>query len=141
MTKFKEGKTAKHGMMSGLFLVCLTIAFLGWCIVTFSKEYVQTLRCNVTYNSLPKGIKSVSSSDSIVFITFKSKGFGYLKNSFTEKYTTLELSVKDLTRKKGNRNVYSFSKKELSDYIRESDMYGSTFVEIAKPESLTIYMK
>jgi hypothetical protein len=88
--------------------------------VTFSKEYVQTLGCKITYSSLPKGIDSVSSSDSIVYITFKSKGFNYLKNSFTDKYTTLDLSVTELTRKKGKRNVYSFSKKELTDYIRLS---------------------
>lgn len=141
MPQIKEDRKISPKITSGTFLICLTIACLGWIIVTFSKEYVQTLACKVTYSNLPKGIDSVSSSDSIVYITFKSKGFNYLKNSFTDKYTTLDLSVKELTRKKGKRNVYSFSKKELSDYINLSAMYGTTFVEIEKPESLTIYMK
>jgi hypothetical protein len=141
MPQIKEDRKISPKITSGTFLICLTIACLGWIIVTFSKEYVQTLACKVTYSNLPKGIDSVSSSDSIVYITFKSKGFNYLKNSFTDKYTTLDLSVKELTRKKGKRNVYSFSKKELSDYIKVSAMYGTTFVEIEKPESLTIYMK
>ncbi len=137
----REDKKIKPRITSGTFLICLTIAFLGWIIVTFSKEYVQTLECKVTYSALPKGIKSITSSDTIAYITFKSKGFNYLKYSFTDKYKTLDLSIKELTQKKGKRNVYSFSKKELSEYIRESAIYGSTFVEIQKPESLTIYMK
>jgi len=141
MQEKKDDKRIKPGITSGTFLICLTIAFLGWVIVTFSKEYVQTLGCKITYSSLPKGIDSVSSSDSIIFITFKSKGFNYLKNSFTDKYTLLDLSIIELTRKKGKRNVYSFSKKELTDYIKQNSSYGNTFVEIEKPESLTIYMK
>jgi hypothetical protein len=141
MPEIKEEKRIRPRITSGTFLICLTIACLGWIIVTFSKEYVQTLECKVTYSNLPKGIDSISSSDSIAYITFKSKGFNYLKYSFTDKYTTLDLSIKELTQKKGKRNVYSFSKKELSNYIIESGMYGLTFVEIEKPESLTIYLK
>jgi hypothetical protein len=141
MPEVKEEKRKHLGITSGTFLICLGIAILGWFIVTFSKEYVQTVGCTIQYSQLPKGIDQIKGSDSIVYITFKTKGFNYLKHSFTDKYTFLELSVKELTKKKGKRNVYSFSKKELSDYIRESGYFGSAFLEIEKPESLTIYMK
>ena len=141
MPEVKEEKKRTPKIISGAFLMCLIIAILGWFIVTFSKEYVQTLGCSVSFSHLPKGVKTVNSSDSIIYITFKTKGFNYLKHSFTDKYSYLDLSVKELTRKKGRRNVYSFSKKELSDQIRQSGYFGSAFVEIEKPETLTIYMK
>ena len=141
MPEVKEEKKRTPKIISGASLMCLIIGILGWFIVTFSKEYVQTLGCSVSFSHLPKGVKTVNSSDSIIYITFKTKGFNYLKHSFTDKYSYLDLSVKELTRKKGRRNVYSFSKKELSDQIRQSGYFGSAFVEIEKPETLTIYMK
>ena len=141
MPEVKEEKKRSPKLISGAFLMCLIIAILGWFIVTFSKEYVQTLGCSVSFSHLPKGVKTVNSSDSIIYITFKTKSFNYLKHSFTDKYSYIDLSVKELTRKKGRRNVYSFSKKELSDQIRQSGYFGSAFVEIEKPETLTIYMK
>ncbi len=141
MSEVKEDKKGLQKSISGTFLICLVISVLGWVMITFSKEYVQTLGCSVNYSQLPKGIKSVNSSDSLIYITFKTKGFNYLKHSFTDKYSVVDFSVNELTRKKGKRNVYSFSKKELSDYIRNSGNFGTAFVEIEKPESLTIYMK
>ncbi len=141
MSEVKDEKKKYSKLTSGTFLICLGIAVMGWFIITFSKEYVQTVGCTIQFTQLPKGIKQINSSDSIVTITFKTKGFNYLKHSFTDKYTFLELSVKELTKKKGKRNVYSFSKKELSDYIRDTGYFGSAFLEIEKPESLTIYMK
>lgn len=141
MLEVKEDKKSHQKSISGTFLICLVIAVLGWFIVTFSKEYSQTVGCTVTYSHLPKGITSVNSSDSIIYITFRTKGFNYLKHSFTDKYSTIDLSVKDLTQKKGKRNVYSFSRKEISNYIRTTGYFGSAFIEIEKPESFTIYMK
>ena len=141
MPEVKEEKKKNPTIVSGAFLSCLVIAILGWFIITFSKEYVQTLACSVSFSHLPKGMKAVNSSDSVLYVTFKTKGFNYLKHSFTDKYAHIDLSVRELIRKKGKRNVYSFSKKEISDQIKLTGYFGSAFVDIEKPETLTIYMK
>ena len=86
MPEVKEEKKRSPKLISGAFLMCLIIAILGWFIVTFSKEYVQTVGCTVSFSHLPKGVKTVNSSDSIIYITFKTKGFNYLKHSFTDKF-------------------------------------------------------
>ena len=73
MPEVKEEKKRSPKLISGAFLMCLIIAILGWYIVTFTKEYVQTLGCSVSFSHLPKGVKTVNSSDSIIYITFKTK--------------------------------------------------------------------
>lgn len=134
-------QSPKTILTSTTFLICFIIAVLGWFVITFSREYVQTLPCEVVLYDIPENVKTISTSDSVVLITFKAKGFNYLKNSFTDKYTTLNLSITNLSAKKEKKNVYAFSKRELSSYIKEYSLYGNSFVEIEKPESLSIYIK
>lgn len=123
------------------FLVCLLIAALSWVIVNFSKEYTVTMNYRVVCEDIPANKQFVAQSDSIVNLTFKATGFNYLNPRFSERNRVVYLSVTRLTQNSSKRNVYSFNRKVISDYIRNQGILDQTFVEMETPESLTIYLK
>jgi len=123
------------------FLICLLLAIGGWFIITFSKNYSQTLDYKVICTQYPENVKQVSTSDTIIFITLNARGFNYFKRSFSDDNRVVFISVENIVNSKGRRNVYSFTKKELASIIQENNILGGDFVEIEKPEILTFYLK
>ncbi|MBQ6072161.1 MAG: hypothetical protein IKQ75_01225 [Bacteroidales bacterium] len=122
------------------FLVCLIIAALGWVVVTFSKDYRVTLDFKVQCYNLPEGKKSVTVSDTVVALTFNQKGLKYLMKPFSNKDRTVYISVSDLIKPKHKVTVYTFSSKEMRDYL-VAHCYGSDLVAVESPEVITFYLR
>lgn len=123
------------------FLMCLLFTVLAWFSINLSKEYTQTLSYSISCYDLPENTKEVSLSDSTLFITVKTKGFNYLKPSFSDKRRVVNLSITALTNQKSPRRAYSFDKNILEEYIRENEIIGSGFIAIEHPERFTLYLK
>lgn len=135
----ESGLRWKHPPIA--FLICLLISAMIWVFMNFSKTYTQSLSYQVVCTDLPAEYEKVSTSDSILNITIKASGFDFLGYNFKNKNRVVQLSVKQLIDKKGKRRAYSLTKKELGEYFRENNIIPYSFVEIEKPETLTIYLK
>ena len=123
------------------FLICLMIAFVGWTIIKFSEEYTVPMSYHVVCEDLPSNKKTVTLSDSVLLLNFHAKGVHFLHPKYSERNRIITLSVSQLTKNSTKRNVYTFNKKILGDYIKTLPAFESSFVEIEMPESLTIYLK
>lgn len=122
------------------FLVCLVLAFIGWCIVTFYKDYRVTLDYKIQCYNLPEGAKSVTVSDSVISLTFNQKGINYLMAPFSNKEKILYISVSELIQQKRKVSVYTFSNKEMREFLSHHN-FGSELVAVESPEVVTFYMQ
>ena len=120
----------KLKLPSFAFLVCLAIATAGWFIVTFSKDYKVTL----DYKT------SVTVSDSIISLTFNQKGLRYLMKPYSTKEKVVSISVADLVKPKNKVTVYSFSNREICEFLSHHG-FGSELVAVESPEVLTFYVR
>jgi len=141
MAEETKGTRYKLKLPPVTFLVCLLIAGLGWAIVNFSKEYTVTLSYKVVCTELPKNVDSVILSDSIVNLTFNTKGLNYLNPKFSEENRLLFISVKSLMHNKSKKSSYTIKKKALNEYIQRKAIFEHDFVEINDPDELTFYLK
>ena len=141
MAEKTQGMRYKLKLPSVTFLVCLLIAGLGWAIVNFSREYTLTLSYKVVCTELPENVNSVALSDSIVNLTFNTKGLNYLNPKFSEKNRLLFISVESLIYNKSKKSSYTIKKKALNEYIRRKAIFEHDFVEINNPDELTFYFK
>ena len=123
------------------FLLCLLIAGGVWLFSVFSKEYTVTLDYQVICSDLPANRQSVTQSDSVVNLTFQARGFTFLNPKYSDRKRVLNISVNNITKNRSKRNVYSFNKKALNEYIRNMPGFENDFLEIESPESITIYLK
>ena len=139
--KEPENSAYKVKLPSVTFLVCLLIAGGAWAFSAFSKEYTITMDYKLTCTDLPASKQSATLSDSVVNLTFHAKGFNFLNPKYAERNRTLPISVNNITQNNSKRNVYSFNKKRLNEYIRNTSEFGNDFVEVESPESITIYLK
>ena len=121
------------------FLVCLAIATAGWFIVTFSKDYRVTMDYKIKCYNLPEGKKSVTVSDSIISLTFNQKGLRYLMKPFSDKEKVVYISVADLVKPKNKVTVYSFSNRDIRDFLVHHT-FGSELVAVESPEVITFYV-
>lgn len=122
------------------FVVCLLIAFVGWLLVTFSKDYRVTMDYKIQCINIPEGKESVTVSDTIISLTFNQKGLKYLMKPFSNKNKTVYISVSDLIKPKKRVSVYSFSNKEMKDYLSQN-VFGSALVNVESPEVITFYLQ
>ena len=123
------------------FLLCLLVAGGAWLFSVLSKEYTVTLEYQVVCSDLPTNKQSVTQSDSTINLTFHGRGFAFLNPKYSDKKRVLDISVNTITKNRSKRNVYSFNKKALTEYIRNTPGFENDFVEIESPESITIYLK
>ena len=130
----------KHKLPSFAFLVCLAIATASWFIVTFSKDYKVTLDYKIQCYNLPEGKTSVTVSDSIISLTFNQKGLRYLKKPYSTKEKVVSISVADLVKPKNKVTVYSFSNREIGEFLSHHG-FGSELVAVESPEVLTFYVR
>jgi hypothetical protein len=125
-----------------LFLGCLLIAGMGWCVINFSNQYRVTLTYRVDCYDLPKGKAMVGMSDSLIALTFNTRGLNYLSSKFSEANRILPISLKKLAANKGkNRNIYTFTAKELNNYIIDNNLIHPDFVGIEDINSWTVELK
>ena len=121
------------------FLVCLAIAIAAWVVVTFSKDYRVTYNFKVQCYNLPEGKRTVTVSDSVLSLTFNQKGLNYLRTPFNEKEKIVYVSVSDLIKPKQKVSVYTFSNKEMRDFLVRHN-FGSELVAVESPEVVTFYL-
>lgn len=127
---------------SATFLVCLGIAVLIWTWGRFTRYYTIKMAFRVEAVNIPERYPKTSLSDSVFTLTFRARGFDFLKSDFDEENRILQLPIEQLIKtKKANLYNYSFSKKELEEFLRDMDFHEDEFVEIEMPENLTVYMK
>ncbi len=122
------------------FLVCLVIAAFAWCVVTFSKDYRVSYPYKIVCYNLPEGKNSVTVSDTVMTLTFSQKGLKYLSAPFSRKDKAVYISVSDLTKAKHKASVYSFSNKEMRDFLLHHN-FGPELVAVEEPEVLTFYLR
>ncbi|HHU47338.1 MAG TPA: hypothetical protein GXZ40_05505 [Bacteroidales bacterium] len=130
----------KYRKPSIAFLICVLAAALIWAFGYFSKDYTVKLDYKVVCTELPMQKKEFSLSDSVVTIAFKTKGVNFLNSKYSEKNRYVKFPIYLLIKnKKQNRYNYTFTKKELNQYLKSVNFYGNEFVEIESPESITVY--
>jgi hypothetical protein len=137
--KDKQGKLRRPSV---LFLVCLLIAGLGWCIINFSDQYRVTLTYRVNCYDIPNGKTLVGMSDSMFTLTFNTRGLNYLSSKFSDANRVLPISLKKLVANKGrNRNSYTFTAKELNSYITENNLIDPDFIGVENINSWTVELE
>lgn len=122
------------------FIVCLLISIACWLLVTLSKEYKMTYEFKLVCDNLPEGRKSVTMSDTVLQLTFNQKGLRYLMKPYSEKEKVVTVSVSDLIKPKNKVTVYSFSNKEMCEFLSTHN-FGSELVAVSAPEVITFYLR
>lgn len=122
------------------FMVCLLVSISYWVVVTFSKDYKMTYEYKVVCDNLPEGRKSVTVSDTVIELTFNQKGLRYLTKPFTKKDKEVTISVSDLIKPKNRVSVYTFTNREMCDFLVEHN-FGPELVSVSSPEVITFYLR
>ena len=122
------------------FMVCLLVSVACWVIATFSKDYKMTYEYKVVCDNLPEGRRSVTVSDTVVELTFKQKGLRYLTKPFASKDKEVTISVSDLIKPKNKVTVYTFTNKEMCDFLVAHN-FGPELVAVSSPEVITFYLR
>lgn len=122
------------------FVVCLLISIACWILVTLSKEYKVSYDYKLVCENLPEGRKSITASDTVITLTFNQKGVIYLTQPFRMKEKTVTVSISDLIKPKNKVTVYTFTNKELCDYL-SSHNFGPELVSVSAPEVITFYLR
>ena len=122
------------------FMVCLLVSISYWVVVTFSKDYKMTYEYKVVCDNLPEGRKSVTVSDTVMELTFNQKGLRYLTKPFANKDKEVTISVSDLIKPKNRVSVYTFTNREMCDFLVEHN-FGPELVSVSSPEVITFYLR
>lgn len=122
------------------FVVCLLISIACWMLVTLSKDYKMTYEYKLVCDNLPDGRKSVTASDTVLTLTFNQKGLRYMMKPYSEKEKVVTISVSDLIKPKHKVTVYSFSNKELCDFLVANN-FGPELVAVSSPDVITFYLR
>ena len=122
------------------FIVCLLISIACWLLVTLSKEYKMTYDFKLVCDNLPEGRNSVTMSDTVLQLTFNQKGLRYLMKPYSEKEKVVTVSVNDLIKPKHKVTVYSFSNKEMCEFLSTHN-FGPELVSVSSPEVITFYLR
>ena len=122
------------------FMVCLLISIACWLLVTLSKDYKMTYEYKLVCDNLPEGRKSVTASDTVLTLTFNQKGLRYLMKPYSEKEKVVTVSIKDLIKPKNKVSVYTFTNKEMCDFLVTHN-FGPELVTVSSPEVITFYLR
>ncbi|MBO7492119.1 MAG: hypothetical protein J6T59_06740 [Bacteroidales bacterium] len=122
------------------FLICLLLSVMAWLVVTFSRDYQVTQEYKLVSYNLPEGKKSVTFSDTVISLTFNQKGVNYLMKPYSNKEKVVYISITDLIKSKKKVSVYTFTSKEMRDFLSQYN-FGPELQSVEAPEVLTIYVK
>jgi len=121
------------------FLVCLLLSAIAWFFINFSRDQEHTLEYKVVCHSLPEGKKTCTLSDTTFLLTFNTRGLNYLTPRFSEENRWVDINVSELIKNKSKRSAYTFSNKEMCDFLREQGYPELKSVD--KPEVVTLYIR
>ncbi|MBO4654122.1 MAG: hypothetical protein J5644_01070 [Bacteroidales bacterium] len=121
------------------FLVCLLLSAVAWFFINFSRDQVQTIEYRVTCSELPEGKKSCTLSDTTLLLTFSTRGLNYLTPRYAKENRVVDISVTELIKNKSKRSAYTFSNKELCNFLQDNGYEELQMVE--KPEVITLYLR
>ena len=121
------------------FLVCLILSAIAWFFINFSRDQEHTLEYKLTCSELPEGKTSCTLSDTTLVLTFCTRGLDYLTPKYAKENRTVDISVHEIIKNKNKRSAYSFSNKELCNFLKDNDYPELKSVD--KPEVLTLYVK
>ena len=121
------------------FLVCLVLSAIAWFFINFSRDQEHTLEYKLTCSELPEGKKSCTLSDTTVVLTFSTRGLDYLTPKYAKENRIVDISVRELIKNKNKRSAYSFSNKELCNFLVDNGYPELKSVD--KPEVITLYVK
>ncbi|MBO7445747.1 MAG: hypothetical protein J6T86_04990 [Bacteroidales bacterium] len=121
-------------------MLCLLLSIMAWLVVTFSRDYQVTQEYKLVAYNLPEGKKAVTFSDTVISLTFNQKGVNYLMKPYSNKEKLVYVSITDLIKSKKKVSVYTFTSKEMRDFLSQYN-FGSELVAVEAPEVLTIYVK
>ena len=121
------------------FLVCLILSAIAWFFINFSRDQEQTLEYRLTYSELPAGKSGCTLSDSVLVLTFNTRGLDYLTPRFSKGNRVVNIPVSKIIQNMANRSVYTISNKELCSFLIDNGYPELKSVE--KPEVITIYVK
>lgn len=122
------------------FLICLLLSVMAWLVVTFSRDYQVTQEYKLVSYNLPEGKKSITFSDTVISLTFNQKGVNYLMKPYSNKEKVVYISITDLIKSKKKVSVYTFTSKEMRDFLSQYN-FGPELQSVEAPEVLTIYVK
>ncbi|MBQ7489508.1 MAG: hypothetical protein IJT51_03190 [Bacteroidales bacterium] len=127
---------------SATFFVCLLLSVVIWLLTNFSKDYTIKLDYDVVCTDMPENLDKVTLSDSVFAVVFHARGFDFLKSDYSANNRIIELPVKQLVKqKRKNLYNYTFTKQELTEYLKNSGFHEDEFVEVETPERFTIYLR
>ena len=116
-----------------MYLLCLVIALLSWSSLKLSKEYSIQLTFKIQYTKIPSDLLITGTSDSLVTIIIKNKGFNILSGNTLHRTDSLQIDASSFT-VKNNRIVYP-SKVILEALKKQKNIKGS---ESIMPDSVTL---
>ncbi|MCR4965845.1 MAG: hypothetical protein K6A41_09340 [Bacteroidales bacterium] len=122
------------------FLICLLLSVMAWLVVTFSQDYEVTQDYKLVSYNIPEGKKTATFSDTVISLTFNQKGVNYLMKPYSNKDKVVYVSITDLVKTKKKVSVYTFTNKEMRDFLSQYN-FGPELVSVEAPEVLTIYVK
>lgn len=124
------------------FLICLIVSGIIWISITLSREYTQKNDFRVVCTDIPAPYQSAKISTGTFTLVFHARGFDFIKSGYTKKNQEIKLPLKKLLK---NENLltgeYTFSKFEMSDFLKENIFREDEFVEIETPENITVQLK
>lgn len=121
------------------FLVCLLLSAVAWFFINFSRDQEHTLEYRVVCSSLPEGKQTCTLSDTAFLLTFSTRGLNYLTPRFSEENRIVDINVSELIKNKSKRSAYTFSNKEICNFLKEQDFPELKSVD--KPEVITLYIR
>lgn len=121
------------------FLVCLILSAIAWFFINFSRDQEHTLEYKLICSELPEGKTSCTFSDTIIVLTFSTRGLDYLTPKYAKENRVVDIAVSELIKNKNKRSAYSFSNKELCNFLIDNGYPELKSVD--KPEVITLYVK
>lgn len=121
-----------------IFLVCLTVSVFLWLIIKLSREYEVVFRYYYTCKNIPSERVIESRSDTMIFLTVRTKGFNILYERFIRNPEPLVLNLKYF------RNMHRNSTQEIEfPIVNYTDVLSSQLkftnqITAVFPERITI---
>lgn len=121
-----------------IFLVCLTVSVFLWLIIKLSREYEVVLPYSYSCKNIPSERVVESRSDTIIFLTVRTKGFNILYERYIRTPEPLVLNLKYF------RNMHRNATQEIEfPIVNYTDVLSSQLkytnqITAVFPERITI---